>query len=129
METRPYYHTQQSCGKVMFLHLSVILFTGEGLPHPPGRHPPWADTPTPSGQTPPPPLGRHPPQADTPRAVHAGIRSTCGWYASYWNAFLFKSEIAFLVVILSIMLRETYSKTVQSTYKRYDDKKNKNAFQ
>ena len=53
---------------------------------PPGRHPPpdrcpngqtppWADTPTP-GQTPPFP-------------VHAGIRSTSGWYASHWNAFLF----------------------------------------
>ena len=49
---------QRSCGKVMFLHLSVILFTGGGV-HPPGRHPltdtpprqtlpsPWADTPPP----------------------------------------------------------------------------------
>ena len=49
-----------SCGKVMFLHLSVILFTGGrgcladthplGRHTPPGRHPqsdtaPWADTP------------------------------------------------------------------------------------
>ena len=61
------YHPQWSCGKVMFLHLSVILSTWGCLPqcmlgyipsgrHPPGRHPP--------GQTPPtwqtPPLGRHP---------------------------------------------------------------------
>ena len=35
-------------------------------------------------------LGRHPPWADTPLcAVHAGIRSTSGCYASHWNAFLF----------------------------------------
>ena len=53
--------------KVMFLHLSVILFTGGALSHTPGRHPP--------GQTP-------------PCAVHAGIRSTSGRYASYWNAIL-----------------------------------------
>ena len=44
-----FYRPQQSCGKVMFLHLSVILFT-EGLPYPPlgrhpqGRQPPWANT-------------------------------------------------------------------------------------
>ena len=52
--------------------------------HPPGQKPPRVDTP----------LGRHPPWADTlpgqtpPCAVHAGIRSTCGRYASYWNAIL-----------------------------------------
>ena len=56
----------------MFLHQSVILFTGGCLPppgqtptpwadtHPLGRHPaPWADT-TPLGRHPT-PLGRHPP--------------------------------------------------------------------
>ena len=65
-----------SCRKVMFLHLSVILFTGGegdvftpvcdsgfviktgGLPPPPGQTSP---------RQPPPPIGRHPsPQADTP---------------------------------------------------------------
>ena len=72
------YSPQRSFGKVIFLHLSAILFTGVGcLPHLPGRYP-WADTP----------LGRHP-WADTPRPVHTGIRSTNGRYASYWNAFLF----------------------------------------
>ena len=133
-----FYLPQRSWGKVMFLHLSVILFTGGCLPHPwtdtpPGRHPlgrhpqgrpPWADTPwadTRPGQTL--ALGRHPlsrhppwqtphwadtPWADTPQAytplgrhptaqcmlrytphpVHAGIWSTSGRYASYWNAFL-----------------------------------------
>ena len=61
-----YYCPQRSCGKVMFLHLSVILSTGgvsapvhAGIHTPLARHPP--------GQTPPPPrtdthpLGRHPP--------------------------------------------------------------------
>ena len=65
-----FYRSQPSCGKVMFLHLSVILFTmGMCLAdtplgrHPPGR-PPRADTPQ---QTPDTPLDRHqiPPQADT----------------------------------------------------------------
>ena len=59
-----------SCGKVMFLHLSVILFTdGGGVSqhamggvHPPGRRP-WVDT---------------------PRDGHWS-----GRYTSYWNAFLF----------------------------------------
>ena len=39
----------------MFLHLSVILFTGGGNVHPQGRHP-WADTP----------WAGPPPPADTP---------------------------------------------------------------
>ena len=44
------YRPQRSCGKVMFLHVSVILFTGGGRQTPlAGRHPL------------PPPLGRHPP--------------------------------------------------------------------
>ena len=57
----------------MFLHLSVILFTGVLGVHP------WADTP---------PLGRHPlgrqplgtPRTDTPQT------------ASYWNAFLLQHD-------------------------------------
>ena len=74
----------------------------------PGQTPPlpsacW-DTHTP-GQTPPPnACWDTPPVAQcmlaytpstqcilgyTPRAVHAGIRSTSGRYASYWNAYLF----------------------------------------
>ena len=77
------YRPQRSWGKVMFLHLSVILFSGGGcLPHlplgrhppgqtPPGRHPlladthlPWEDTSLPWADTLPPwaenPVGRHP---------------------------------------------------------------------
>ena len=65
-----YYRPQRSYGKVMFLHLPVILFTGGRLPTgrhplgqtpPLGRHLPWADIPP--GQTLP---GKTPPQADNP---------------------------------------------------------------
>ena len=74
---------KQSCGKVMFLHLSMILGR-----HPPGKHLPCRQPP---GQTPlhpqedthPPgktPLGRHPPPP--------GDGYCSRWYASYWNAFL-----------------------------------------
>ena len=85
----------------MFLHMSVILFTGGGVPgpgtppgtrsplrqvHTPGTrytppdqvHPPWTRyTPTPGPGTPP------------------GDGYCCGRYASYWNAFLFLITFAF----------------------------------
>ena len=59
-----YYRPQRSCGKVMFLHLSVILFTGgrgcsvhAGIHTPLVRHPPgqtpWTEHPS---------LGWHPRQ-------------------------------------------------------------------
>ena len=79
----------------MFLHLSVILSTGSAIPPPPprqtppGRHPSWADTPLcrhPLGREPPP--QQTPPGQTPPYTVHAGIRSTSGWYSSYWNAIL-----------------------------------------
>ena len=58
-------------GKVMLLHLCVILFTGGG------GLPPWESASRGLvGQNPPPPIGYY------------GIRSTSGRYASYWNAFL-----------------------------------------
>ena len=83
-------------GKVIFLHLSVILFTGGST---------WTGTP-PDRYT---PLGRYTlPARYTPRAgtPPAGILSTSGLYASYWNAFLFDMfyrcifEIFFLLIIL-----------------------------
>ena len=86
--------TNEVWGKVIFLHLSVILFTGGiclstcwDAPSPgPGRHPPRTIQTPPQDQTDTPPgPGRHPHQC---RACWE-IRSTRGWYASYWNAFLF----------------------------------------
>ena len=77
---------------------SVCLSTGERgkgcLPQcmlgytPPGADPleqipPGADTPW--EQTLPP--------EQTPREAESSIRSTSGWYASYWNAFLFLNLI------------------------------------
>ena len=90
----------------MFLHLSVILFTGgsasvhAGIPlrdqTPPGPDPLRPDPP---GQTP--PLGPDPPLPDTPRSRHPreqtplpdqahppGTRHPPPRYASYWNPFL-----------------------------------------
>ena len=58
-----YYRPQRSCGKIMFLHLSVILFTG-GPDTPLGRNPLGRQAP---GRH---PLGRHLPQADTPLGRH-----------------------------------------------------------
>ena len=80
-----FYRPQRSWGKVMFLQVSVILFTGglsasvhAGIHPPPEQTPPRADTPleqTPPEQTSPPgadipPWSRHPreqtPQEQTP---------------------------------------------------------------
>ena len=79
-----HYRPQRSCeGYDMFLHLSVILFTGggsasvhAGIPSPQSRHPPGPGTPPPgpgsSGADTPSPGTRQPPEqtppgADTPR--------------------------------------------------------------
>ena len=42
-------------------------------------------------------LGRQPPGRHPPCAVHAGIQSTSGRYASYWNAILFYANSLFLI--------------------------------
>ena len=104
-----YYRLQRSWDKVMFLQVSVILLMGGGgtspslqeQTTPPRADPPRADPPgsrhLPGVDHPPgsrhhpgskPPWSR-PPWADTPRPACCEIRSTCGWYASYWNAILF----------------------------------------
>ena len=80
----------------MFLQACVILFTGGCLPqcmlgHPPehtppqSRHPPRADTPSPSGADTPPPPGR----------ACWEIRSTRGRYTSYWNVILLQVFFTF----------------------------------
>ena len=81
-----------------------------------GQTPSWADTPSLAdtllpGQTPP---GQIPPR-QTPRsrplwtftppcAVHAGIRSTSGRYASHWNAFLPVIFVLFLTTSVSLLV-------------------------
>ena len=107
-----------------YICLSVILFTSGGgevpgqvppgrytAPLPPGRSTPPAGTPrirynppgryTPPAGTPPHP-GRYTPpwQVHPPPAVHAGIRSTSGRYASQWNAFLFQRCPCIVIKIL-----------------------------
>ena len=82
-----------SYGKVMSLHLSVILFTGGVHPPtprqtPPRQTPPWADTPpqwTPA-------LGRHPLVRQPPPNHPDGHCSRR--YTSFWNAFLFDQIFA-----------------------------------
>ena len=77
-----FYRPQRSWGKVMFLHVSVILLTGgvSASVHAGIHHPPWKQTPTPGADTSP---GADTPGADTPGAdtpleetppgaVHAG---------------------------------------------------------
>ena len=100
----------------MFLHVSVILFTRGGLqrtPPGPGRHhprrqgepplpgpgrPPRRENPPGSKENPPgtrqtPPGRENPPgtRQTPPREEDCRIRSMSGWYASYWNAFLFSN--------------------------------------
>ena len=69
--------------KVIFLHLSVILFTG-GVCQ--GEPPPCQGEPPPTRQTTHPPRTRQIP----PREEDCSIRSMSGLYASYWNAFLLR---------------------------------------
>ena len=78
------YRPQRSCGKVMFLHLSVILFMGESLSRGVSVQrgslsrgvSVWGS------------LSRETPHCHT---------VTCGRYASYWNAFLLKVDFVQLI--------------------------------
>ena len=93
-----------SCGNVMFLQVSVCpqgdcvsqhalhRSHGQQATHPLDthtKHPtPWTHTPLDAHTAPP---GRRP-RADTPPPGYYGIRSTSGWYASFWNEYLFHFE-------------------------------------
>ena len=66
------------------------------------------DSTTPQSRPPPPPWwhltqgwtppGWHPSQYGTPQDGPP-LRSTSGWYPSYWNAFLFKSELCSPLIV------------------------------
>ena len=74
--SRCFYRPQHSCGKEMFLRLSVSHSVHGGVSA--GQNPP--------GQT---PLGRHPTgHTDSPADGYC-----CGRYASYWNVFLFTYDV------------------------------------
>ena len=90
--------------KVMFLDLSVILFSPQA-DNPPrqtlplGRHHPDRHIPNPPRQT---SSGRHP-HGQTPLQADPPSLGDChcsGRYASYWNAFLFSAmiKVKFLLV-------------------------------
>ena len=78
------------CDGYVFTPVCQSFYSGGGVPGqvPPGRYTPHGSYTPPPRQVHPPP-GWYIPQAGTPPAVHAGIRSTSGWYASYWNVFLY----------------------------------------
>ena len=79
-----FYRPQRSYGKVMFLHVSVILFTlGSGRQTPPGRHPSRSDIPP----------SFHPGTATAADGTHlTGMHSCkkCGWL----HASLVSREVA-----------------------------------
>ena len=89
------YRPQRNRGKVMFLHLSVILFPGVEV----------ADTPPQGADTIPqsrhPPRGADPPAADPPksrqhpppRSAYWEIWATGSRYAPYWNAYLLCKQL------------------------------------
>ena len=101
-----YYRAQRSWAKVMFLQASVILSTGWG----------GVSASVHAGI---PPRSKHP--TLPPPGADAGIRSTSGRYASYWNAFLFrlhfKSFVSFKFIYLQIYLVNTLASSLLITEK------------
>ena len=98
-----FYQLQTKFVKVMFLHLSVILFTGGVKPRPRGVWPGVCPGPH-GGVSRPTPEGRLGVPRPTPGGVQAPAHGgcipacteadnpadgyCCGRYASYWNAYL-----------------------------------------
>ena len=86
-------------GKVMFLHLCVILFTGGGRSVQPPCRQTWGGWTDPTVQT---PLDADPPvQTPLPGCIQRE-RSTSGRYASYFNSYLFKIFIANFKLVISV---------------------------
>ena len=80
----PYFYCpQHSCGKVMFLHVSVILSKAGGCL----ADTPQADNPPPADTR----LSRHP--RPPPPQIPPSDGHCSGWYASYWNAFMSSSVV------------------------------------
>ena len=103
--------------------------------HPPGQVPPPQQVhPLPPGRNTPQvgtqPPGKYTPRAGTlcqvhPPAMYAGIRSTSGRYASYWNAFLFiyafKIIFSLTIIVEGKMYFLIFSKSYEFSelYSRY----------
>ena len=115
----------------MFLHVSVILFTGGGAQPQcmlgyttlPDQRPPGTRPETPRDQTRAPLRTRHPPdQTPPPRSSTCWeIRATSGRYASYWNAYLYECHLICFkrdfpsLLYNKILLLNTKNKTKQNT--------------
>ena len=99
---------QRSCGKVMFLHLSVILFTGGCLPLVPGG----SATPHPRVDPP----GRHHPACwDTlPCPVHTGIYTPCPMQCMLG----YGQQAALRIPLECILVLELFLKTLHASLQR-----------
>ena len=75
-----YYHPQRSCGKIMFLHVSLILFTeGRALCQTPTLRtdtPPWTETPS----------GQRTPHRDPPHGNEGAVRILFLFVCKYLRA-------------------------------------------
>ena len=82
---------QRSWGKVMFLYVSVIMFTGGCIPACTEEDPPRAEPPPEKTRKTPP---RKKPGSPPPSSSACWeIRATSGLYAFYWNAYLSEKKI------------------------------------
>ena len=90
---------KRSCGMVIFLHPSVIMFTWGGGVYIPAYNGRGVYTHS--------PLGRHPFQD-----CHWS-----GWYASYWNAFLFFKGKPSAVVLLRCIIQLRKVETTFNVFK------------
>ena len=98
LQSNIYYRSQRSCGQGNVFAPVCHSVHGGGCML--GYHPPQgADT----SQEQTPLRSRHPPRADPPEQTPPPrIRSMSGWYASYWNAFLFSSVTLLNQTILPV---------------------------
>ena len=121
------------CGKVMFLQACVknsVHRVGDvcvwvGAWCTPPTETPLRQTPPPSYRQTPPLADTHPLQADTLLQAPPYQRdSHCsGWYASYWNAFLFNEKslflfyfrLAWVIIVVTAVILFTYQVAERTT--------------